>query len=535
MYRKDYSKYRNLKFWREKRIGEYVKEWRASYGERIAVVDSCHEVSYGQLDAASDHVKELFKEKGLKSGDKVIFQMPGGVGFTVIFFALMKIGAVPVMMLPANRKNEIVNIADKAKPAAYIAYDKYMGFDYENMADEIKKESRIGEVILFNDEKIRIILEKDEGVMSAEKDGSDRTENADTTALLLLSGGTTGVPKLIPRTHADYMYNAKISADKCRLDKESITLIALPAAHNFSLACPGILGTLSVGGKVVFAESPSPMDILDNVQKFRVTHLALVPSLAKLIADVIGWSGVDAESLRVLQVGGAYLEPALAREIMDKIPGKLMQVFGTAEGLLCFTNLDDSDEVIISSQGRPVSEADEVRIVDENGYDAEDGKEGELIARGPYTIDGYYESEEVNKNCFTEDGFYRTGDKAKFVFGDRLRICGRVREQINKCGEKIMPSEIEDALCENQDISDAAVVGISDPETGSKICAFITCDKGKDIKLIEIKKYLKMKGFAAYKMPDMLIVESKLPLTKMGKIDKEELKKKAERFNYAEV
>src|SRR5207248_1627882 len=202
--------------------------------------------------------------------------------------------------------------------------------------------------------------------------------------VFLLSGGTTGLPKLIARTHDDYAYNATASADVAGVDASTVYLVSLPAGHNFPLACPGILGTLLAGGTVVMLPSPEPVRAFATIAAEGVTHTAVVPAVAGRWLEHAVENGVgDLSSLRVLQVGGARLADELARRVKPVLGATLQQVFGMAEGLLNYTRLDDPDEVTCGTQGRPLSPGDEVRIVDADGRDLPDGEPGALLTRGP--------------------------------------------------------------------------------------------------------------------------------------------------------
>ena len=230
-------------------------------------------------------------------------------------------------------------------------------------------------------------------------------------AIFLLSGGTTGLPKLITRTHNDYSYNARASAELCHLGPDSVYLVTLPASHNFPLACPGILGALLSGGRVVMLASPEPQQVFSTVEQEGVTITAVVPAVAGRWLGFAEQHGAGPlESLRVLQVGGARLADELARRVRPVLGATLQQVFGMAEGLLNYTRLDDPDEVICTTQGRPLSPGDEVRIVDGDGNDLPDGVAGALLTRGPYTPRGYYRAPEQNARAFTPDGWYASGD-----------------------------------------------------------------------------------------------------------------------------
>src|SRR5258708_17634291 len=230
-------------------------------------------------------------------------------------------------------------------------------------------------------------------------------------ALFLLSGGTTGMPKLIPRTHADYLYNARASAVATGLTAESRILIALPAEHNFPLACPGLIGALLAGARAVFTQSTKAADLANIIEREQITHLPCVPALAIALLDLPQSSRGKLASLRVITIGGQRLQEPTARALKRAFPHLVVQqVLGMAEGLLCYTSLDERDEVAFTTQGRPLSPADEIRIVDSEGFEAASSAVGELLCRGPYTIRGYFSAPDRNRDAFSADGFYRTGD-----------------------------------------------------------------------------------------------------------------------------
>ncbi len=174
-------------------------------------------------------------------------------------------------------------------------------------------------------------------------------------AFLQLSGGSTGLSKLIPRTHDDYIYSLRISAEICGLDQHSVYLAALPTAHNYPLSSPGVLGTLYAGGRVVLSPTPSPDDCFPLIEKERVTITALVPPLAMVWMDASGSRSDDLSSLFKPQVGGAKFSAEAARRVKSAFGCTLQQVFGMAEGLVNYTRLDDPEEIIVNTQGRPMS------------------------------------------------------------------------------------------------------------------------------------------------------------------------------------
>ncbi|PYG90252.1 yersiniabactin salicyl-AMP ligase [Ruminiclostridium sufflavum DSM 19573] len=519
-YIKKLEQYEGLEGWNRMPLGRQLEIWADGYGDNTAVSDENGEITYRELNEKAEKMAYGFLDRGIGNGKKVLVQLPNRISFVIAAFALAKAGAVPIMALPAHREAELSGIMELARPVAYITADKYLGYDYMPMAKMLEEKYDFLEHVIIDGKQ-----ENKEELTAIEGEKRELPEvDGYSTAFLLLSGGTTGIPKLIPRTHADYLYNARMSAKRCRMNENSVYLASLPVAHNFPLCCPGLLGTLDKGGKVVLCANTSPDEILSLITEEKVTITALVPAMVTVCMEMLELDEeYDISSLKILQVGGALLEDTLADRIIAEWPCKLMQVFGTAEGLLCFTGLEDSDGIVARCQGTPVSPADEIRIVDESGKEVKDGEYGELLSRGPYTIDAYYMADEANETSFTSDGFYRTGDRAMRTGEGNLRMGGRIKEQINRAGEKILPAEIEAYLCRYGKIKEAAVVGVKDEVLGNRSCAFILAEDGESLELGEIHRYLQELGVAAYKYPDQLEILEFWPLTSVGKIDKKVL------------
>jgi mycobactin salicyl-AMP ligase len=335
----------------------------------------------------------------------------------------------------------------------------------------------------------------------------------------LVSGGTTGAPKLIPRTHDDYVYNAAASAELCRLTAEDVYLVALPAAHNFPLACPGILGAMSVGATVVFHTDPSPESAFATINRHNVTVTALVPALAKLWAQACEWEPQRPTTLRLLQVGGAKLGADDARSVRSALTPGLQQVFGMAEGLLCYTRPDDPQDIVDHTQGRPLSEHDELRVVNDVGAAVAPGEEGELLVRGPYTLNGYFNAERDNERAFSPDGFYRTGDRVRRFANGYVEVTGRVKDVIVRGGENVSALDLEEHLLTHPSIWAAAAVPLPDELLGEKVCAAVVFS-GPPVTLAKLNAYLDGRGVAAHARPDVLVPMTSLPTTAVGKVDK---------------
>ncbi len=293
------------------------------------------------------------------------------------------------------------------------------------------------------------------------------------TAFFQISGGSTGLSKLIPRTHDDYIYTLRESARICGMDETSVYLCALPMAHNFPMSSPGFLSALYVGGRVVLAPAPTPAVCFELIAAEKVTDTALVPPLLLLWLEAAASATPDISSLKLIQVGGAKLIPEVARRVTPTLGATLQQVFGMAEGLVNYTRIDDDAETIIQTQGRPISPDDEIRIVDDHDQPVPAGEAGNLLTRGPYTIRGYFNNPAANERSFTHDGFYRTGDIVRRTESGHLVVQGRAGDHINRAGEKISAEEIENHLMAHPQVYDAAVVSVPDDYLGERSCAFI--------------------------------------------------------------
>lgn len=516
------EKFYNEQVWPHMTLGEFLEDCASKYGDATAIVDGEIEFSYKELNIELNKYANGLLKSGFKMGDKIVVQLPNCYEFVIILFAMFKIGIIPVLSLPAHRENEIKGIIEKSEAKAYISKDKYLGFSYVDMIKKIKNEFDM-------DFEVYILGEEQEYKNFYSLNDKDylyqhTSVNYKEIGLLLLSGGTTGIPKLIPRRHCDYIYVAKETAKRCNMNNESVYLASLPIAHNFPLCCPGILGTFSVGGKVILCPVTSPDEILPLIEERRVTITGLVPAMANICIDFLKDDDYDISSLEVLQVGGSVLEEKLAEKIEKEFKCKLQQIFGIAEGLIMTTSLDKDSKTSFTVQGKPISKFDEILIVDENDNEVLTEEYGELIVRGPYTIYGYYNLEEVNKKCISKDLYFKTGDKARKLKDGNYQVVGRISETINRAGEKITPSEIEDILLSNENIEDVQVVGIPDPLLGEKIGIFILKNEKEELSLEDVRKFLVNNNVAEFKLPDDIKYIDSWPLTALGKIDRKKLK-----------
>jgi 2,3-dihydroxybenzoate-AMP ligase len=521
------TRYRERGYWQDRTLDMVLADGARRWPERTAVVDGARRWTYRELSERADRVAAGLRQRGIGRGDRVLVHLPNIAEFLSLSFALFRIGAIPVLALPAHRETEIAHLARLATPVAYV-----VTAELRRLANTVPQIEHVfvvgdpGEYTAFDDVVGGVVAD---GVPGDGPDPRDRPD-PDDVAVLLLSGGTTGPPKLIPRTHNDYEYNLRASAQVSGFDQTTRYLAALPMAHNFPLACPGVLGTLWAGGTVVLCTSADPDTVFPLIEAERVTATALVPPLVLVWLDAAGesagrsagGSAGDLSSLRLLQAGGSRLKAEAARRVGPVLGCTLQQVYGMAEGLLSYTRIEDPDPVVIYTQGRPLAEDDELRIVDTDGTPVAPGDTGELQVRGPYTIRGYYRAPEYNAIAFTADGFYRSGDLVRRVPTGELIVEGRTKDVINRGGDKIPIEEVENLLLSHPAIHDVAMIGIPDEVMGERSCAYVVAHNEPPTRR-DLVEHLTKLGVAAFKLPDRVRVVASFPRTSLGKVDRKAL------------
>lgn len=513
--------YRARGYWRGETFSQVLRSRAEAQPDAVAVVGVDQRWTYRELLQKAETAAAGFLALGLKPGDRVVVQLPNLPEFLSVIFGLFRARLIPVFALPAHRATEIVHFVTRAEAVAYVVADRYEGFDYRALVRAVQAEvPELSHVVVVG------VAEEFSAFNGFHADPAPLpTIDADPSdvAFLQISGGSTGLSKLIPRTHDDYLYSVRESADISGLEPESVYLTALPAAHNFPMSSPGYLGALYVGATVVMAPSPSPDVCFPLIEREGVTITGLVPPLALLWMQAAVRKTHVLSSLQVLLVGGAKFLPEVARRVRPELGCTLQQVFGMAEGLVNYTRLDDPETLIVETQGRPISPDDEILIVDDAGAPVAEGEPGDLLTRGPYTIRAYHNEPGANARSFTEDGFYRTGDVVRRTPEGYLVVMGRATDHINRAGEKISAEEVEDHLLAHPAVFDAAVVSVPDDYLGERVCAFVIPD-GAAPRGVELKAWMRQRDIAAFKVPDQIVFVNDFAVTAVGKVSRRELR-----------
>jgi len=521
--------YRRAGYWEDRTLGDHILDSVDQHPDKVALVSGDVRMTYAELADRMDAGAERLLALGLRPDDRVLVQLPNDWPFIVFTLACFRSGIIPVLALPAHRQHELTHLAAHSEAVALVVPDQIKGFDHHALADEISAVTPSIRWVLVSGSPRGDALDLDALLAPADEPGARgrmdaRAPHPDAPACFLLSGGTTGLPKLITRTHNDYAYNVKATSAASGLDEHTVYLGTLPASHNFPLACPGVLGTFLAGGTAVMLPSPEPVRGFETIRREGVTIASAVPAVAqRWIEHQREVGGDDLATLEVLQVGGSRMPDEMAARVRPELGATLQQVFGMAEGLINMTRLDDPDEIIHHTQGRPVSPGDEIRIVDDEGRDVPDGEPGLILTRGPYTPQGYFLAPEHNARSFV-DGWYSSGDIVSRRPDGYLVVHGRDKDIINRGGEKISAEEVENIVYRLDAVDLVAAVSMPDPSLGERLCLCAVLKPGAELSLDTVREFMIGEGLAAFKLPERLEILPDIPLTKVGKIDKRALR-----------
>jgi 2,3-dihydroxybenzoate-AMP ligase len=522
------ARYRARGYWQDRSLRDEFAVVFEKFADRVALIDGERRYTYRDIDRISDNLALNLLELGVRPLDRVVPTLPNVAEFVLLYFALQKIGGIAIAALATHRYNEVSQFVAIAQAVACVYPERQSDFTFGPMIKRVADENpclrfRIvlgtagpGELSLTE------LIERPARLPRSEL--AQIHLDPDDPCIFQLSGGTTGVPKLIPRTHNDYAYNSKTASQVCGVDGGPVLLLALPIAHNLPLACPGIQGFMFNGGTIVLSRTTRPEEMWPLVEKHRVTHVKVVPALLIRLINSPLVTTHDTTSLRYIQSGGQRLQPEVRLRTKELIPGVFVQEnFGMSEGMLFFVRADDPEDVRLETVGRPISPDDEVRLLDDDDNEVAFGEVGELCARGPYTLRGYYGAPEHNQRAFTRDGFYRSGDLMRQHPSGNYMVEGRKKDLINRGGEKISAEEIENLILQHPAVQNVACVAMPDPDLGERMCACLILHPGKTIDLADLVSFLAGKEIARYKLPERIEILGDFPLSTFGKVSKKTL------------
>ena len=523
--------YRRAGLWNTRTVAQELQASVDAFGAKPAVIDPLVQLSYSELGEATDRIAAGLVALGLRPGERVLFQVTNHAWAVQAWYGVLKAGLVPVATLAQHRWHEINAIALQCRPAAHLFEPEFPGHDLRALAavvaaahPSLRVQLTVGAASRHGGEvPIESLADTDVSAVSSRQlvEQVQRSLSPDSVAVLQLSGGTTSVPKLIPRLHAEYWYNSQAWAAAMNIAADSVAVHLLPLIHNAGIVC-SLHAAHAVGA--CFATSPPDNDAFLRVaSRARITHMLMTQPIVRVI-DADPRLRAALRGLHTIAWADRTVPPSVVEDF-ETSTCKVIQMFGMGEGMCLFTSRDAPAAVRHGTQGTPVSAHDEARVYEPGTENpVPPGQPGELCVRGPYTIRGYYAAPERNAQAFTSDGLYRTGDVVTEIQHDGrsyFRLEDRIKDLINRGGEKINAEEVERLLLEHPDIERVAVVAMPDERLGERACAFvITRPDAHALDLSTITGLLHARGVAKFKWPERLEIRTDLPLTDIHKVNK---------------
>ena len=533
--KEDAEEYSARRWWLGITLGDMLDKTADLYPRKEALVDDRIRLSYSELRERVDRLAVGFIKLGIEKGDTVLLQLPNWAEYVYSYFALQKIGGVPVLLISGYRQLEVSHLCQLTEARAWIVPDAYRKTDYTSFMGEVKEANPQLDYII----SVRVAGENDnfttslESLMNRELTAQDKQDLAAGRPLpsdishILPSGGTTGLPKGIPRTHNDYICNVEYIHKVGEMSPEEVCLLVVPVGHNLALL--NVVGALLVPYKLVLLDSTKSGDIAGTIERERVTYMPMVPSLLKRIVDFEELEQYDLSSLKKISAGGEASTPGLIKEVHEKLRCTYINEFGMSEGLLLRTRLDYDLETVCNTVGRPCCPYDEIKVLDAHGNELPFDTDGELATKGPGIFAGYLKNPEENSKIFTGDGFLRTGDMTRIDASGNIKVTGRIKDIIIRGGENISPAQVEDLLRMHPSIADAAVIGIPDKNLGELVCAYVQPAHGTQPDPQEIAAFMLGKGASRLLIPERFEFIDAIPLTQAGKSDKNALREDLKR------
>lgn len=523
------DRYTRRRWWTGMTLGDILDKAADVYPEHEALVDGLTRLSYSQLRDKTNRLAVSLMGLGIKPQERVLLQLPNWNEFAYAYFALQKIGAITVPLIDRYRQYEINHLVELTAATAWIVPRSYRKIDYLPIIENVLSANpRMRHVILARAEERESFVAFERLIDKAELTESDlqrlagRRPDPMQVAHMGSTGGTTGLPKVVPRTHNDLLCNVEYAALAWELNHDDICLLSGPIGHDLTLT-KGLCGTIFTYGKCVMLDSTEPAAISQTIESERITAVVWVPTLASRLAHFDRLQDYDLSSLKKMHCGGSASTPDLIKHVMEKIGCYYFNAYGGTEGQSTMTRMADDLATTCHTVGKPTCPYDSYKVVDSQGKALPTDAPGELLVKGPGVFSGYYRAPEENAKVFDSDGFFRTGDIAKIDGRGNIVLTGRMKEMINRGGESISATEIERLIIHHQDVEMIAVVPMPDPVMGERVCAYIKAKAGAALTFEKIISFLKSQGTSVLQLPERVEFIDTVPLTQTGKIDKRAL------------
>ena len=517
----------------EESLIEALAESFNSNAGNIALCAPDGDISYGELQEITDRFAASLIQLGFKPLERVLFQVGNCKELIFAFVGCLKAGLIPVCTLPAHREREIEYLGRHVDAVLHIVQGDDPKFDLVGFAlktmSAIPTLRQVISIRAGTREGVRRFEDllgsatADEARQAVARVGRDPYQ----VAVFQLSGGTSGVPKVIPRLQNEYLLNARLTAQTLGYRPSDVMFMPMPMIHNACMICFW-LPTLLTGAAYAIPADMTPESWGQVFRSKQPTFLGLIRALIPRLDAMVERGLGSIESVR------ACWCPDAARLMREKYSLPAYAMFGMSEGLNMYTREGDPVEALDWTVGRPLSPFDEVRLVLPGTETlAAVGEIGEFRARGPYTISGYYNAPERNQEAFTRDGFYKTGDLlvCREIEGNLYyAFAGRTKDVVDRANEKINCEEVENAVSTHPSVAVCAVIGMPDPVLGERVCAYVVLRENVAAPTVaQMSEHMQRIGLAKFKWPERIEVIDALPLTRVGKLEKAKLREDIQR------
>ena len=519
--------YRQQGLWGDASLADYWQQTARAMPDKIAVVDN-HGASYtySALDHAASCLANWMLAKGIESGDRIAFQLPGWCEFTVIYLACLKIGAVSVPLLPSWREAELVWVLNKCQAKMFFAPTLF-------------KQTRPVDLILPQQNQLPQ-LQQIVGVdklapatssLSLSQIIADNTPlttaittHGDELAAVLFTSGTEGLPKGVMLTHNNILASERAYCARLNLTWQDVFMMPAPLGHATGFL-HGVTAPFLIGARSVLLDIFTPDACLALLEQQRCTCMLGATPFVYDLLNVLEKQPADLSALRFFLCGGTTIPKKVARECQQR-GIKLLSVYGSTESSPhAVVNLDDPLSRFMHTDGYAAAGV-EIKVVDDARKTLPPGCEGEEASRGPNVFMGYFDEPELTARALDEEGWYYSGDLCRMDEAGYIKITGRKKDIIVRGGENISSREVEDILLQHPKIHDACVVAMPDERLGERSCAYVVLKAPHhSLSLEEVVAFFSRKRVAKYKYPEHIVVIEKLPRTASGKIQKFLLRK----------
>ncbi|MBN2124040.1 MAG: AMP-binding protein [Deltaproteobacteria bacterium] len=529
--KEDAERYDRFRWWMGITLGDILDRAADIQRDKEAFVDGKTRLTYGEAREKTDRLAVALIHLGIEPLDRVLVQLPNWNEFVFAYFALQKIGAIPVLLIDRYRQFEINHLIRLTGATYWIVASRYRKTDYAPIIQDVLKEhpelKRVITVRGKRDRKPYASLDDliEEGQLTKDNLAllSERRPDPMQIAHMGPTGGTTGAPKIVPRSHNSLVTGVDFCSKSWDQSIDDINLLAGPIGHDLTFS-KGFLGAVMTLGKVVFLDSVTVAEICETVEREKATSVIWVPTLAQRMLQYEDLGKYDLSSLKKMHSAGGASHPDLVKEVVERLKMTFYNGYGATEGMTTITRTSDGLDTICSTVGRPTCPYDTYKVIDPEGRELPLGAQGELVLKGPGVFTGYYNNPEENEAAFTNEGFFKTGDVARIDDKGYITLTGRIKEMINRGGESISATEIERLITRHPDVAAVAVIAMPDPDMGEKVCAYIQPKAGMKLTLDGIIAFLKEQKASVLQLPERIEFIDAMPYTGAEKVDKTSLR-----------